>query len=182
MEKYVNEIPLLVRNSIKALSDDNRQGILIYLEKKGPKSFIEISKELKISKNNLSHHLKILMLYGLIYNFYNRNEFADKYSFYEISKLGKRLIDTLVNFITQKTFKEEESYEVSITAGESTFTLIDYATGEDVSGWVEVSIWEPKAESLQPVVVAGIEATDDEISHNISLIKKLEELQIGQEW
>ena len=33
MEKYVNEMPLLVRNSIKALSDENRQGILIYLLK-----------------------------------------------------------------------------------------------------------------------------------------------------
>ena len=83
---------LVVKNSLKALCDENRQDILIYLLKNGSKSFIEISKDLKIPKNNLSHHIKVLMRYALIYNFYNRNEFADKYSFYEISKLGKTII------------------------------------------------------------------------------------------
>ncbi|KKL98799.1 hypothetical protein LCGC14_1820810 [marine sediment metagenome] len=107
MEKYVNEIPLLVRNSIKALSDENRQGILIYLLKNNSKSFIEISKDLKMPKNNLSYHFKILIRYGLIYNFYDRNEFAEKYSFYEISKLGKRLITTLMNFIKPTLYMEE---------------------------------------------------------------------------
>ncbi|MFX1258994.1 MAG: response regulator [Promethearchaeota archaeon] len=99
MEKYLNEIPLVVRNSIKALCDENRQGILIYLEKEGPKSFIDISNDLKIPKNNLSHHIKILMRYGLLYNFHNKEEFDDRYSFYELSKLGKTFIDTLLNFI-----------------------------------------------------------------------------------
>ena len=97
MEKYVNEIPLLVRNSLKALCDENCQGILIYLLKNNSKSFIEISKDLKISKNNLRYHIKVLMQYALIYNFYNKNKFADKYSFYEISKLGKTVITNLIN-------------------------------------------------------------------------------------
>ena len=176
LERYINELPLVVRNSIKALSDEKRQSILISLLKNGSRSFTEISEELKISKNNLSHHIKILMRYGLVYNFYNRNENNDKYSFYEISKLGRKFIDTLINFLTQKTFKGEEVYEVPITAGASTFTLIDYVTGEDVSRCVEVSIWEPKAE---PVIVAGIMEIDDEISHNFPLKIKLEELQIG---
>lgn len=176
MEKYINEIPLVVRNSLKALSDEKRQGILIYLLRTRSRSFIEISKDLKIPKNNLSHHIKILMRYGLVYNFYNRNEFDDKYSFYEISKLGRGLIDTLINFISKKSPKEEEFYDYPITAGESAFTFINYVTGEDVSGWVEVSTWEPKAE---PVVVAGIREIDDEISHNFPLKMKLEELQIG---
>ena len=97
MEKYVNEIHLLVRNLLKALYDENRQGILIYLLKNGSKSFIKISKDLKIPKNNLSHHIKVLMQYALIYNFYNRNKFVDKYSFYKISKLGKTVITNLIN-------------------------------------------------------------------------------------
>ena len=108
MGKYVNKLPLLVRNSIKAFSDENRQDILIFLLKNGSKSFIEISKDLKIPKNNLSYHFKILIRYGLIYNFYKRNEFAEKYSFYEISKLGKRLINNLMNFVKPVLPKEED--------------------------------------------------------------------------
>ena len=97
LERYINELPLVVRNSIKALSDEKRQSILISLLKNGSRSFTEISEELKISKNNLSHHIKTLMRYGLVYNFYNRNENNDKYSFYEISKLGRKLIDMLTS-------------------------------------------------------------------------------------
>ncbi len=124
MENYINEIPLVVKNSLKALCDENRQGILIYLLRSGSKSFIEISKELKISKNNLSHHIKTLLRFGLIYNFYNKNKFADKYSFYEISKLGKRIIDVLLNFLTPTTSKKEDVSNIEepiLSAGVPTY-------------------------------------------------------------
>ncbi|MHA1492036.1 MAG: ArsR/SmtB family transcription factor [Promethearchaeota archaeon] len=89
MEKYINKIPLVLRNAIKGLSDEKRQSILIYLLREGSKSFTEINDELKISKNNLSHHLKVLMQYGLLYNFYDRNELVNKYSFYEVRVCSK---------------------------------------------------------------------------------------------
>lgn len=111
MERYINKLPLIVRNSLKALNDEKRQSILIYLLKEGPKSFSEICKDLIISKNNFSHHIKILIRFGLIYNYYNRNEYDDKYSFYEISKLGREFIELLINFLSKKTPKVEESYE-----------------------------------------------------------------------
>ena len=98
MEKYANKIPLVMRNAIKALDNEFRQGIMLYLEKNAPKSFMDISNDLIIPKNKLSHHIKILMRYGLLYNFYNKNEFDDKFSFYELSKIGKRFIQTLLNY------------------------------------------------------------------------------------
>lgn len=111
MEKCINEIPLVVRNSLKALSDESRQGILIYLLKVGSRSFTEIRKDLNISKNNLSYHIKNLMRYGLIYNFYSKDQFVDKYSFYEISKLGRAIITSLINSITPKKIEEGYSSE-----------------------------------------------------------------------
>lgn len=174
MNEYINEMPLIVRNSIKGVSDENRQGILIYLLKKGPKSFTEISKDLNISKNNLSHHIKILMRYGLTYNFYNRNEFDDKYSFYEISKLGRGLMDTLINFINQKTPKEEEECFEPITAGEATYPM----TVEEGS----VSVLGYKVGSSQSVFAAGIWANDEAIIFGSPSKKKPEILQLEQEW
>ncbi len=129
MENYINEMPLVVRNVLKGLCNENRQGILIYLLRNGSKSFIEISKELNILKNTLSHHIKILIRYGLIYNFYNRNDFADKYSFYEISKLGKRMIDLLLNFLTPTTSKKEDISNIE----EPILSAGDQA---NLSGWL----------------------------------------------
>lgn len=111
MEEYLNEIPLIVRNAIRALCDESRQGILLFLKINGKKSFTEIYKELNISKNNLSHHIKILMKYGLIYNFFTENKFKNKYSFYELSKIGSAFLDILINFpiINKYTQETEDS-------------------------------------------------------------------------
>jgi DNA-binding HxlR family transcriptional regulator len=176
MEKYINEMPLLVRNMLKGLCDENRQGILIYLLKNGSKSFIEISKDLKISKNNLSHHIKALMRYGLIYNFYDRNEFADKYSFYEISKLGNRMIYSLLNFLVPIPSKEEEVSQIEVSvlnAGEPSF----YATSKGA-----FSFWGRKTELPYPVFVAGTGTIDEELNVRDLLKKKKNLLQIEQIW
>lgn len=102
MSKYRKELPLVIREALKGLCDEKRQGILIYLKNKGPKSFIDISREFDISKSNLSHHLKNLIKAGLIYNFYKKNELNDKYSYYEISKLGKIIIENLKSMVISK--------------------------------------------------------------------------------
>lgn len=103
MEKYSNQVPKLLKNSIKALDNEKRQGIMMYLLEKGPKSFMEISNDLKVKKNTLSHHISILMRFGLLYNFYNKNEFNDKYSYYEVSKLGKRIMTSLMSVLIEKS-------------------------------------------------------------------------------
>lgn len=151
MEKYINEIPLVVRNSLKALSDEKRQGILIYLLRTGSKSFIEISKDLKIPKNNLSHHIKILMRYALIYNFYDRNEYNDKYSFYKISKLGKKMIENLLTLVSPIIYEEEE---------ESSYDLIEYIINAEESFYT-ISVFGPvkiSDPSPRPGVLTGFTA------------------------
>ena len=110
MSKYLEELPLIIRNAIKGLCDEKRQGILIYLKNKGPKSFTDITKEFDLSKANLSHHLRNLMKTGLIYNFYKKNKLNDKYSYYEISKLGKIIIENLISMVSLK--KKRKSKEM----------------------------------------------------------------------
>ena len=74
MSEKSEKMPLLIRNSIKALNDEKRQDILMHLFNNGSKSFIEISNDLMIPKNKLSYHIKTLMRYGLLYNYYSRNQ------------------------------------------------------------------------------------------------------------
>ncbi len=138
MKRYINEIPLVVKNAIKALNEEKRQSILIYLLRTGSKSFTDISKDLNLSKNNLSHHIKTLMRYGLVYNFYNRNEFVDKYSFYEISKLGKVIITNLINLVIPLR-SEEEEYLLDTTMDKAiTEKHLTDVDSIEVSFWTEI--------------------------------------------
>ncbi|MBD3211244.1 MAG: ArsR family transcriptional regulator [Candidatus Lokiarchaeota archaeon] len=97
MNSYRENLPLEIRKALKGLNNNNRQEILMFLLKEDEKSFIEISKALEIQKNNLSHHIKTLMRYGLIYNFYKKNDFNEKYSYYVLSNLGKKILKLLLN-------------------------------------------------------------------------------------
>jgi DNA-binding transcriptional ArsR family regulator len=107
MKNYRKKIPLVIRNAIKGINEKNRQNILIFLLEKGEKSFMEISRALEIQKSNLSHHLKILTRYGLVYNFYKENEYDEKYSYYSISKLGKKFMANLLNMVIQDKSEAE---------------------------------------------------------------------------
>ena len=158
MEKYINEIPLVVRNAIKGLSDERRQGILMYLLKEGSKSFTDINKELKISKNNLSHHLKVLLQYGLLYNYYNRNRFANKYSFYEVSKLGKKVINNFINLVTPIP-SEEMGLSINIR---EPFTWFEDPSFQVISAG-EFRVWGRKITPPLSVFVAGTGTIDEEM-------------------
>ena len=131
MSKYIEELPLVIRNAIKGLCDEKRQGILIYLKKKGPKSFIDIAKEFDLSKANLSHHLRNLMKTGLIYNFYQKNELNDKYSYYEISKLGKIIIENLKSMVLSNENRESKYFIHELESSMKKGVLIAVNYGEN---------------------------------------------------
>ena len=63
-----------------------------HLVDRGKTRFIDLSKELKVSKKKLRKRIeKKLMRYGLLYNFYTENEFNDEYLWYEASELGAKV-------------------------------------------------------------------------------------------
>lgn len=99
MNENKNRIPLVIRNAIKGINDENRQFILDSLMTDGAKSFTTLKNELQLSKSNLSHHLHVLLRYGLIYNFFKEKKTNYEYSYYEISKLGKLIIENLSSIV-----------------------------------------------------------------------------------
>ena len=89
-----------ISDSINAVNDDYRQSILGILLKSGSLSFTEIldSMQSKISKQNLAHHLKILLRSGLITQIYSFSDKTNFKSLYELSIQGKEFIIYLQNF------------------------------------------------------------------------------------
>lgn len=72
-------------DTLKALSDENRLGIIKYLSAK-PRCVCEIEKALKLKQNLVSHHLSVLKEVGLV-----ENCKCGKNNYYSLnkSKLGK---------------------------------------------------------------------------------------------
>lgn len=102
--KYSCRIPLVMRNSIEALSHFNRQAIVTYLSEYGSASFPDIQEWFDLEPEVLNHHICILLKYGLIYTSYNKNDFFDKnnnneHVFYELSKLGKKVLNNLMSIL-----------------------------------------------------------------------------------
>jgi len=85
-----------IRMVIKALSHEIRQAIMIQLMKNGELSFSELHKRLNISKVKLNNHLKNLFSSGLIDHYYKHELGDPRYSYYSLSKLGKRIINNLI--------------------------------------------------------------------------------------
>ena len=93
------EIHLVIKDAIKALSNENSLRVITYLLNEGAKSFNELHKELNISKPNVAFYVKNLMVSGLIYNFYKANIYNNKHSYYEVSKLGRTIMINLINMV-----------------------------------------------------------------------------------
>ncbi len=51
-----------------------------------------IRKRLKTSKFIVEWYIKGLMRFGLLYNFFTKNSFRDRYRYYELSKIGKAYV------------------------------------------------------------------------------------------
>ena len=100
IEKYSQEIPEDVVQTIAALDDIIRQAILVLLTKHDELTFTEIQKELGLGKLVLNYHLKILFSAGLTDHYFKRELGNPKYSYYSITTLGKRVLTKLVEALT----------------------------------------------------------------------------------
>ena len=74
------------------------------------------------------------------------------------------LITCVIVYVPWSTLYPDE--EPSLAKATSTFTLIDYRTGEDVTDWVEISVWTPDDDDLpfddnDPYIITNF---DEEVS------------------
>jgi DNA-binding transcriptional ArsR family regulator len=96
-EKYSEEIPSEATQIISSLCDPKRRAILVLLSKHGELSFSEIQNELAMSKLTLNYHLKDLYSRGLTDHYFRHELGNQKYSYYSITALGKRVLFGIVN-------------------------------------------------------------------------------------
>lgn len=77
------------------MSNPVRQAILLLLSTKTEMAFTDIQRELDIGKMKLNFHLKNLFSSAMVDRYYRR-EFGDsRYSFYSLTPLGRRILDSL---------------------------------------------------------------------------------------
>lgn len=107
IEEHSKEIPQETRSIISALDNPIRQAILMLLSRKKELSFSDMQKEFNIEKLTLNFHLKKLFASALIDHYYKHGIGNQKYSFYAITPLGCRILNSLNNALiplsTQQT-------------------------------------------------------------------------------
>jgi len=69
VKMFANEIPIEIRNAVKALSDDRRWAVFIALMKEGRMSFNELKNLFNAHPETLNRILKSLKAGGLIRQF-----------------------------------------------------------------------------------------------------------------
>ena len=96
IKEYAETIPEEVRTTIASLDNEIRQAILVLLNSNVELSFTDIQKELKLEKIKLNFHLKNLFSSALIDHYYRHEVGNQKYSYYSISQLGRRVLTYLI--------------------------------------------------------------------------------------
>lgn len=95
-------LPYELDLAINGLNNKQRQEILLILNDVDKISFSDLSQKTGIDGASLSNHLKILSASLLAEHFYDHRIGNDKYSYYQISPLGKRLLQNLMGTLYVK--------------------------------------------------------------------------------
>ena len=82
--------------AIQGIQDTTRQQILLILDANKALSFSDIQKrmaqQMRIAKNTLAHHLKVLIRSLLVEHYYEHKVGVEQFSFYRISPFGHRVV------------------------------------------------------------------------------------------
>ena len=112
---------------IEALNSEQRRYILIELEEAGSLSYSEILQRTRLDKGTLNYHLKNLVAAAMVRNFLVDKQVSPYTSYYEVSELGRRFIQGLLNAfrppIQRIRLKATANYSVDLEIqGEATET------------------------------------------------------------
>lgn len=131
IKHYAEEMPIELRRSIEALSDEVRLSIFFVLFKYGEMSFSEIGNKLEIPAKNsgyLAYHLKKLEKSALIRNDYSKKSGVTSHSFYDVTEFGERFIDGLMKSIElDRPIQEKlDAIELELPVTDSAFEVDGY--------------------------------------------------------
>lgn len=104
VEKYASEVPIELRNAVKALSDDKKWAVFVALVKEGEKNFNNLKVLFRAHPEELSRVLKSLKSAGLIRKYVFSLEDVGKVqkTFYEPTEFGKAFLESLYFSIMPK--------------------------------------------------------------------------------
>jgi len=97
---------------LKAIADETRMKILNELEGKDGKTFVDLKNELSLLDATLARHLKALISATLVSHVYERNRRQDNprcYSYYEITRFGRYLLNIIGNAFEDESCKIEDT-------------------------------------------------------------------------
>jgi len=118
-----NDFAKPIVNAIDSLASSNRRQILIELEA-SPLSYTELKEKTNLVKGTLNYHLKRLTAAGMVRNFLLNEEKTSYISYYEVSALGRRVIEGIFSAYKPPTPKKiriygSSSFGIEITDGVS---------------------------------------------------------------
>jgi len=109
--EYSNEIPNEIKLLLKALSTDDRLGILLALMKNGRMTFSQMKTEFDLSASSLSNHLTTLQNGNLIENFYEKGT-ERAFSYYDVTDIPEAFFDSLFDIMFKTTEQKEDHQEL----------------------------------------------------------------------
>lgn len=95
VEEHSKQLSHETRLIIAALDNPIRQAILVLLSENKELTFSDMQKEFDIEKLTLNFHLKKLFAAALIDHYYKHEVGNQKYSYYAITPLGGRILNSL---------------------------------------------------------------------------------------
>lgn len=118
METVHKDFAKPIVDAIDALNAKERRQILIELEA-GSLSYSKILQKTRLEKGTLNYHLKKLVASGLLRRYLREGKLYT--SFYEVTNLGRRLIEGILNAFRPSPW---------VAIASSTVTTIDFKSSE----------------------------------------------------
>jgi len=116
----LEDFPKPIVSIIEALDSEQRRRVLMELETRSL-SYSEILQQTRLDKGTLNYHLKKLVAAGMVRNFLVDQQVSPYTSYYEVSGLGRKVVDSLFNVFrphvrhVRATFRG--TYDFMITEG-----------------------------------------------------------------
>lgn len=104
VNRYLSEVPIELRNSVKALSNNNKWAVFIALIIEGEKNFTSLKDLFDFHPEELNRSLKSLKSGGLIRKYVTSLDDVGKPNgtFYAPTDLGRNLLDSLYHSLMDR--------------------------------------------------------------------------------
>ncbi len=146
MSERFEQLPEEIIDAISGLDNEHRRVITMSLLQKGELSFANLLKITKLSKQDLSFHLRKLIASTFVQHYYRDHIGNEQYSFYALTSFGERFLDTIIRSLLpsdlQPRTTQTETTEVRIPIGKETKITVRLAETTSEPSREEVRINE----------------------------------------